>query len=61
MSERLSPVLPSAEEVGDGVGPVLTGHPRAQAVLEAIRRLNPSVEIHNRGSICACSRHAAAW
>ena len=45
-----SPDLPSAEEVGDGVGPVLTGHPRAQAVLEAIRRLNPSVEIHNRGS-----------
>ena len=45
-----SPDFPSAEEVGDGVGPVLTGHPRAQAVLEAIRRLNPSVEIHNRGS-----------
>ena len=45
-----SPDVPSAEEVGDGVGPVLTGHPRAQAVLEAIRRLNPSVEIHNRGS-----------
>ena len=45
-----SPDLPSAEEVGNGVGPVLTGHPRAQAVLEAIRRLNPSVEIHNRGS-----------
>ena len=45
-----SPDLPSAKEVGDGVGPVLTGHPRAQAVLEAIRRLNPSVEIHNRGS-----------
>lgn len=45
-----SPDSPNAEDVGDGVGPVLTGHPRAQAVLEAIRRLNPSVEIHNRGS-----------
>ena len=45
-----SPDLPNAEDVGDGVGPVLTGHPRAQAVLEAIRRLNPSIEIHNRGS-----------
>ena len=44
------PDFPNAEDVGDGVGPVLTGHPRAQAVLEAIRRLNPSVEIHNRGS-----------
>ena len=32
------------------MGPVLTGHHRAQAVLEAIRRLNPSVEILNRGS-----------
>jgi toluene monooxygenase system protein E len=45
-----SPDVPNAEDVGDGVGPVLTGHPRAQAVLEAIRRLNPSAEIHNRGS-----------
>ena len=44
------PDFPNAEETGDGVGPVLTGHPRAQAVLEAIRRLNPSVEILNRGS-----------
>ena len=50
MSDAPSPDFPSAEEVGDGVGPVLTGHPRAQAVLEAIRRLNPSVEIHDRGS-----------
>ena len=41
-----SPDLPNAEDVGDGVGPVLTGRPRAHAVLEAIRRLNPSVEIH---------------
>lgn len=45
-----SPDFPNVEDVGDGVGPVLTGHPRAQAVLEAIRRLNPSIEIHNRGS-----------
>ena len=45
-----SPDFPNAEDVGDGVGPVLTGHHRAQAVLEAIRRLNPSVEILNRGS-----------
>jgi toluene monooxygenase system protein E len=45
-----SPDVPNAQDVGDGVGPVLTGHPRAQAVLEAIRRLNPSAEIHNRGS-----------
>ena len=45
-----SPDLPNVEDVGDGVGPVLTGHPRAQAVLEAIRRLNPSIEIQNRGS-----------
>ena len=44
------PDFPNAEDVGDGVGPVLTGHHRAQAVLEAIRRLNPSVEILNRGS-----------
>jgi len=45
-----SPDFQNVEDVGDGVGPVLTGHPRAQAVLEAIRRLNPSIEIHNRGS-----------
>ena len=45
-----SPDFPNVEDVGDGVGPVLTGHPRAQAVLEAIRRLNPSIEIQNRGS-----------
>lgn len=37
-------------EPGDCVGPVLTGHPHTDAVLEAIQRLNPSVEIHNRGS-----------
>lgn len=44
------PDFPNAEDVADHVGPVFTGHPHAQAVLEAIRRLNPSVEIHNRGS-----------
>jgi toluene monooxygenase system ferredoxin subunit len=35
-----SPDFPSVEDVGDGVGPVFTGHPRAQAVLEAIQRLS---------------------
>ena len=44
------PDLPNAEDFADHVGPVFTDHPHAQAVLEAIRRLNPSVEIHNRGS-----------
>jgi toluene monooxygenase system protein E len=44
------PRFPNAEDAADYVGPVFTGHPHAQAVLEAIRRLNPSVEIHNRGS-----------
>ena len=32
------------------MGPVLIGRPGGHAVLEAIRRLNPSVEIHDRGS-----------
>ncbi|MGA9130748.1 MAG: MmoB/DmpM family protein [Candidatus Sulfotelmatobacter sp.] len=45
-----SPNLPDSEDVGDGVGPVLIGRPGSGAVLEAIRRLNPSVEIHERGS-----------
>ena len=45
-----SPNLPDSEDVGDGVGPVLIGRPGSDAVLEAIRRLNPSVEIHERGS-----------
>ncbi|HKV95685.1 MAG TPA: MmoB/DmpM family protein [Candidatus Angelobacter sp.] len=44
------PDFPNAEDVADLVGPVFTGHHHAQAVLEAIRRLNPSAEIHNRGS-----------
>ena len=35
---------------GDGVGPVLINRPGAHAVLEAIRRLNPPAEIHDRGS-----------
>ena len=34
----------------DGVGPVLTAHPAADAVLAAIRRLNPSVDVQDRGS-----------
>ena len=41
-----SPDLPNSEDVGDGVGPVLIGRPGGHAVLEAIRRLNPSIEIH---------------
>jgi toluene monooxygenase system protein E len=45
-----SPDLPDSEDVGDGVGPVLIGHPATHAVLGAIRRLNPSVEIQDRGS-----------
>jgi len=45
-----SPDLPEAEDVGDGVGPVLIGRAGGRAVLEAIRRLNPSVEIQDRGS-----------
>lgn len=45
-----SPDLPDSEDVGDGVGPVLIGRPGGHAVLDAIRRLNPSVEIHERGS-----------
>jgi len=45
-----SPELPDSEDVGDGVGPVLIGRPGGHAVLDAIRRLNPSVEIHERGS-----------
>jgi len=38
------------EDVGEGVGPVLIGRAGGHAVLEAIRRLNPSVEIDERGS-----------
>ncbi|HEV3191399.1 MAG TPA: MmoB/DmpM family protein, partial [Polyangiaceae bacterium] len=45
-----SPDLRDSEDVGDGVGPVLIGRSGGHAVLEAIRRLNPSVEIHERGS-----------
>jgi len=44
------PDLRDSEDVGDGVGPVLIGRSGGHAVLEAIRRLNPSVEIHERGS-----------
>jgi toluene monooxygenase system protein E len=45
-----SPDFPDTEDVHDGVGPVFIGRPGGHAVLEAIRRLNPSVEIHERGS-----------
>ena len=45
-----SPDVPDTEDVGDGVGPVFIGRPGGHAVLEAIRRLNPSVEIYERGS-----------
>ena len=45
-----SPDGPNTEDDGDGVGPVLIGRPGGHAVLAAIRRLNPSAEIHDRGS-----------
>ena len=45
-----SPDVPDTEGVGDGVGPVFIGRPFGHAVLEAIRHLNPSVEIYERGS-----------
>ena len=45
-----SPDGPNTEDDGDGVGPVLIGRPSGHAVLAAIRRLNPSAEIHDRGS-----------
>src|ERR1051326_953208 len=38
------------KDQSEGVGPVLIAHPTASAVLEAIRRLNPSLEAHERGS-----------
>ena len=37
-------------DLPDGVGPVLTAHPAAEAVLAAIRQLNPCAEIQERGS-----------
>lgn len=45
-----SPDGANTEDVGDGVGPVLIGRPGGHALLEAIRRLNPSAEINDRGS-----------
>jgi toluene monooxygenase system ferredoxin subunit len=38
------------QDLSRGVGPVLISHPSANAMVDAIRRLNPSVEVLQRGS-----------
>jgi len=45
-----SPDVAEVDHVGDGVGPVLIKHPAGFAVLEAIRRLNPSADVYDRSS-----------